>query len=78
MYYGKRSKDRSRQRSGDLDVTRVVSRNSTDRDKVTEWDFDGFGVDFVDGYYFESGPALRKGDPTKFPMFNAVLPGLRE
>ena len=51
---------------GDLEIICVVSRRSADGDKIIEWDLDGLGVGFSEGYNFESGPALRKGDPTQF------------
>ena len=51
---------------GDLEIICVVSRRSADGDKIIEWDLDGLGVGFSEGYNFESGSALRKGDPTQF------------
>ena len=67
---------------GDLEIICVVSCRSADGDKIIEWDLDGLGVGFLEGYNFESGPALRKGDPTQFSHVNCgatrnagVVPG---
>ena len=43
----------------------MLSRRSVDGDKI-KWDLDGLGVGFSEGYNFESGPALREGDPAKY------------
>ena len=51
---------------GDLEIISVVSRRSADGHKIIKWDLDGLGGGFSEGYNFESGPALRKGDPTQF------------
>ena len=43
---------------GDLEIICVVSHRSADGDKIIEWDLDGLGVGFLEGYNFESGLAL--------------------
>ena len=47
---------------GDLKVTYVMSRRSADWDEIIEWDLDGPGASIMEGYEFDSSPALREGN----------------
>ena len=50
---------------GDLKVTCVMSRRSADWSEIIEWDLDDPGAGFKEGSEFNSGPALREGNPTQ-------------